>query len=1440
MDIVGFVNSVKEKGVELWFEGDQLRFRAGEQVLSEDEVSAIAVNSAQIVGHLRSQAENQNRYCELSLGQQAIWLAHQLKPDSPVHHLSLVARVHSKVDTQALRGAIQALVDRHEVLRTGFANIDGVARQRIAGLGVGILEVERISGQTDEEVAAIIKARHRQPLDLAGGALFRVCLLERSETDQILIVTVHHIAIDGWSYAILIDELFKLYHERVAGVPARLNKPSVTYSDYCTWQAEMLAGPEGDRLWTYWKGKISASQGPLDLPLDKLRPASRSLEGSALGFVLDPALSERVKQFARQEGTTPFVVLLASFHAFLHKLTGSEEVTVGTPALARKKPQYLRVLGVFSNMLPLRARLAPGMTFSELVQQVHRSVREGMEAQEFPFSLMVQRLQRRREPGRSPLFDCVFLLHRFNKYKEIDQLMFPVYPIEDSDVVELGGLKLSPYPFTHQEGQYDLSLQIIERTGAFRGTLKYSTDLFVESTIRSFSMKYVDLVDKVLADPEVALGRVTLGGGDLASARNPDVDGDRPEVKTPAGIVEARPATRPGEFSESERKSGLETFNDTSAPLPEWPTIAALFEEQVARTPDATAVVYEDQELTYAELDAAANRLAHHLIAKHIGPESLVGIAIDRSLEMIVALLGIVKAGAAYLPLDPEYPTQRLQFMLRDSKASLLLLTLDMAARLELGSDQGDDAEVLPRLFVDTAAVKADLATRSTSAPSDADRTERLNPANLAYVIYTSGSTGQPKGVMTTQANVVSLAWRPKYAPLGPGQAVLQIAPVAFDAATFEIWGPLLNGARVVLAPRGPLDLDRIAQTVLQHGVDTMFLTAGLFRQIVETHLHLVAGLKRLLSGGEVLSVAAVRRVKEKYPKLAMCNVYGPTETTTFASMRVITSEDLDPGPIPIGAPIANTRFYVLDKNLSPAPVGNSGELYIAGSGVARGYLNRPELTAERFVACPFGAPGERMYRTGDLARWRTDGAIDFLGRADNQVKIRGFRIELGEIETALADIGGIAQSVVIAREIAGDTRLVAYLVARPGFALPRASELHTSLAARLPKYMVPAAFVPLDVIPLTANGKTDRELLPLPKRIASDEGEPLTETERRLAEIWKDVLGLDAIGKADDFFELGGHSLLAVKLLNLVEAEFGRRVDLAGLFEAPTIEGLAAAVESGDERLFDVRKIVRLHSSSKRPQIFGINNTGAYYLLARQLGPEWPLTALQLFGPSYPVDRMPESIEQIAAQYVELIRQLQPDGPYSLLGWCAGSIVTMEVAHQLIAAKQKVSFLGIIEGYAPFQYKRFNWLRSKLATNSFRVQWNLTEFSKVRSGEMSLRKFLTNRRTFLTKPEPVAATYGLWLMGTYLSSAAKRYQLRPFPGRIHLFRGMDMPRGLFLDEFNGWGDYAAQGVHLSFIEGDHDSIFRPPGVDRLAKEISAALAAAEEGHQKNHERDGD
>ena len=550
MDIAELVRDLTEQGVQLWFEGEWLRFRAMEGTVSEEQTSSIATNSPKILAHLRARAAALEKTCELSHGQQAIWFLHQHAPESSVHNVSLVARVRSKLNVDALKSAVQALVDRHEILRTSYGDVDGVVCQKIAGLGVGIFDVKPISPQTNEELDAVVNAEHRRPFDLARGSVFRVSLLTRNDTDHILLITPHHIAIDGWSGVILVDELFKLYAEASGGPPANLSKPALDYSDYCAWQSAILAGPEGDRLWDYWKRAIAAPRTPLNLPADRPRPAIKTFDGASVRFLLEPAVTGRIKQLARREATTPFVVLLACFHTLLYRLTGAEDIIIGTPALARKKSQFLRILGDFINSLPLRAFLASDMKFCDLVQQLHQTVREGINAQEIPFSLLVQRLQPDRDPSRSPLFDCFFVLQRFHHVRDSEQLL---YAEEAGGEVKLGGLTLSAYPFNQQEGQFDLSLQIVERAGAYRATMKYSTDLFDEPTVRKFADDYVSLVDKVTCDPEFVIGIGRLGGSDAGSISHPiselfarlrssdirlTLDEDRLRISAPKGALD--------------------------------------------------------------------------------------------------------------------------------------------------------------------------------------------------------------------------------------------------------------------------------------------------------------------------------------------------------------------------------------------------------------------------------------------------------------------------------------------------------------------------------------------------------------------------------------------------------------------------------------------------------------------------------------------------------------------------------------------------------------------------------------------------------------------------------------------------------------------------------------------------------------------------------------
>jgi amino acid adenylation domain-containing protein len=854
--------------------------------------------------------------------------------------------------------------------------------------------------------------------------------------------------------------------------------------------------------------------------LDRPRRPGRRRTAGETPIRLDPELCARLRKLARRNDATLFAVLLAAYAALLARLAGQDNVVIGVPVADRRHAEVEPLVGFLLNTLPIRVSLSGGPDAAALTARCRDLISKALDNAEVPFERLVKELGVPRAPTHTPVFQAGF-----------------AWQSEPPPALTLPGLDSIPIAVAPTTAKFDLTLDLsLQADGGVSGVLEYDASLFDAATVARWSTYFTRTLTAMTASQ--------LPDGSAAAVSAADL------------------------LDEDERRLLLETFNDTAAKTPD-ATLADLFEAQAKETPDAIALVFDGRRMTYGALDAAANRLGRLLADAGAGSERCVGVALGRSFEMVITLLAILKAGAAYLPLDPTYPPARLAFMQADAKPAVVVTTRALASRL------GGDA---PRLVLDdpdTAELLAELESGPFSGPT---KLPQHGPASLAYVLYTSGSTGAPKGVLTTHANVISLAYRPQFAPIGRANTLLQFAPLAFDAATFEIWGALLNGARLVIAPPGAPDLDRLAELAASERIDTMWLTASLFRQVLETKPCLLAGVNRLIAGGEALPATAVRQAMALYPQLELINGYGPTEATTFACTRRITPVDAASGQIPIGAPIRNMRAYVLDTSLTPVPIGAPGELYLAGAGVARGYLNRPELTRERFVASPFDT-GERLYRTGDRARWRTDGALDFLGRTDFQVKIRGMRIEPGEVEAALSEIDGVGQAVVASREVGGELRLVGYIAAAPGEPAPSAAELRAGLMQRLPEHMIPAVFLRLAAMPLTANGKLDRQALPDPepewRRTTErpkglDQANPIT---RQLAEIFGVVLERGAVGPGDSFFDLGGHSLLGVRLMAEIERRLGRRLPLGALYSAPTASGLAAllnreAVENASRSL--------------------------------------------------------------------------------------------------------------------------------------------------------------------------------------------------------------------------------------------------------------------------------
>ncbi|HEV7515515.1 MAG TPA: amino acid adenylation domain-containing protein, partial [Thermoanaerobaculia bacterium] len=973
------------------------------------------------------------------------------------------------------------------------------------------------------------------PFDLGRGPVWRAALLRLAKERHVLLLTLHHIAADGWSMGVLVSELVELYGAAVAGRPARLPELPVQYADYAIWQQGWLQGEVLARQLAYWKRQLAGAPEVLDLPTDRPRPAVQTFVGASLAFTLPDELAEGLEALSRRSGATLFMALLAGFQALLGRYSGQEDIVVGTPVAGRNHELTEGLIGFFVNTLAIRTLLTGDPELLELLARVREGTLSAFAHQDLPFEKLVGELRLERHLSHAPLFQIAFALQNA-----------PVAPLvmPDLDVV--------PMAVDSGTAKLDLTAMVVPVGGGLTGTLEYNRDLFDRATIQHLAMHFQALLAAAVAEPRTRLAELPL----LAAA---------------------------------ERHQLLVEWNDTAAAdIDLAPALPSLFAAQVARTPDALAVVCGSEVLTYAELDHRASRLAYHLRGRGVGPESRVALLLDRSLARVTATLAILQAGACYVPLDPSYPAERLAFLLCDSAAAVVLTESGLLATLP------------PTGTLVLCLNRDEIAMTWAEMMWEEDGWEPLpavGPEALAYVMYTSGSTGTPKGVAVTHRGVVRLVRETGYAPV-PGEVFLQLAPYAFDASTFELWGALLHGGRLVMPPPGTFSLAELGDLLARHGVTTLWLTAGLFHQMVDENLAGLAGVRQLLAGGDVLSVPHVLRAVEGLPGTRLINGYGPTEGTTFSCCFPVGGAEEVGSSVPLGRPIAGTLAYVVDRELAPVPAGVAGELLVGGAGLARGYLDRPGLTAERFVPSSFGeVAGERLYRTGDRVRRRADGRIEFLGRLDSQVKIRGFRVEPGEIEAALAAEPGVGEAVVIVREdTSGDRRLVAYVVDGPE-GPSSAGALREALKRKLPEPLVPSAIVVLAALPLTAHGKVDRRALPAPEETGSEAESyvaPRGPVERALAEIWSEVLRRERVGVEDDFFVLGGHSLLATQVTSRVQRTLGVDLSLRTLFACPTIASLAVEIE----RLLD-QKYIAIPALASRPLPFPV--TGVPLSFAQQ-----------------------------------------------------------------------------------------------------------------------------------------------------------------------------------------------------------------------------------------------
>ena len=1043
-----------------------------------------------------------------SFAQQRLWFVEQLLPGSSLYTIPLVFRLTGLLHRSALERSIQAIVCRHEILRTTFDLVDGQLVQAVASelqVSLHAIDLQSLPTTTREDTALEqIRQEIQQPFYLDRGPLFRVQLWQLRDTEHLLLIALHHIIFDEWSSGVLIRELGELYTAFVEHKSAVLTELPIQYADFAHWQREWLQGEVLNAQLRYWKQQLK-DVPMLTLPGAGSRPIVQSYRGASQLLELPQRLLDALESLSQQAGVTLFMTLLATFQTLMHRYTGQEDIAIGSPIANRQRSELEGLIGFLVNSLVLRTDLAGDPTFREVLNRVRDVTLAAYDHQDLPFEKLVEELQPVRSLGQNPLFQVVFALQNT--------------PMEQ---LELPGLILSPIEFETKTTRFDLELYVWKCAGDFRslwgkgwqqsdglrGVVVYNTDLFDADTIASLRQHFQTLLEGIVANPDAHLSTLPL-------------------------------------LTSKEQQTLLLQWNKPQTNYPS-ACIHELFEAQVRQRPTAIAVKFTGQQFTYQELNQGSNQLARYLQKLGVRAAMPVGICLERTAEAIAAMLAVLKAGGAYVPLDPADPAERLHFLLEDAGITVVLTQKNWVDSLQTDK---------------TTVICLEQEWGAIAQESDQNLSTHCTAAQLAYVIYTSGSTGTPKGVRVPHRAVNRLVCETNYVQIESGDKVAQVATLAFDAATFEIWGALLNGAQIVGIERettlSPIDFVTELQ---RQQISILFLTTALFNQTAGQIPDAFRSLKYLLFGGEIANVDRVRSVLQAGKPQHLVHVYGPTENTTFSTWYEVQKVPENATTIPIGQAVANTQVYILDADLNPVPSGVSGEIYLSGDGLAQGYLNRSELTAEKFLS----TDNSVVYKTGDRALYRPDGNLEFLGRTDAQIKIRGFRVELGEIESVLIQHPWVQAAVVIVREIEGDRQLIAYIV--PKDPVPTERELRSFLKQTLPAYMLPAMFVVLDALPLTLNGKVDQRALPLPNLVVAEVLPPVSPTtslEASLVELWTQLLGRKQLGIHDNFFELGGHSLLATQLISRIRDRFQVEMPLRSVFETPTIAELAQQIEA-------------------------------------------------------------------------------------------------------------------------------------------------------------------------------------------------------------------------------------------------------------------------------------
>ena len=1319
----------------------------------------------------------------LSFSQQRLWFLEEMEGPLTAYNMQFAWQLSGKLDVKALERSVQSLVDRHESLRTVFDKQEDELVQFVqCHVHVDCLFEDISQLDADEQrirCDAIIESQSIRPFDLSRDVLLRAHVIRVSSHLHVFSVTVHHIAFDGWSSDVFFRELSKIYSAYSSNADPSLPAVPMQYLDYALRQRKELNGDRLNHLLDHWGEKLNGLT-PLELPTDRPRPAEPSNRGDWLPIQLEPQLVSPLRELALREGTTLQITMMAAFQLLLARYARSEDVAVGTISACRHDSLLESLVGFVANTLVVRTNLRGNPKFIELLRRTHVSSMDAYAHDDLPFERLVEHLKPERDRSRNPLV----------------QTLLQVLP-QDEAQFELAGIAVNRIPTQIKTSRFDIELHAWEDLDALRGYVVFSTDLFDRSTMDAMVERLMGLLRQIAEDPQRRIGDYEF-------------------------------------VTNTEKKDLLHTWNDTDRPFPEV-AIHDLFRRIASLEPSRIALVDHDRTWTYGEVDAASDYWAQRMLALGAGHGSKIALLLERSADLILGMLSALKVGGCYVPLDPEYPVSRIENLLEQTGANLVVTHSRLQERLQIAK--------LSTLLVDQDLVAFGTSNGDAVLP-------KVVSSDLAYILFTSGSTGTPKGVCVEHRSIARLVFGNDYATFGPDRVFLQLAPAAFDAATLEIWGALLHGAKLVIAPPDKIpDFERLGQQIREHGVTTLWLTASLFNQWIEDAPSSLSTVQEILTGGEALSVGPIRLAQSLLgERVQLINGYGPTECTTFATCnRIPHSIAEECTSIPIGRPIGNTRAWILDDHQQLMPPGVIGELYLGGPGLAREYLNDVTLTEERFVACPWPEPGyERMYRTGDLCLWRRDGLIEYTGRADDQIKIRGFRIELGEIENHVAKVRGVARCVALMRQ---DNRagksLIAYVLPEHGQSID-VGTLRTELHKQLPSYMIPSLFVPVESIPLTQNGKVDkRSLLALAASASSrEEGSvgPRSDIEDRVVEIWQDVFGKESIGVHDNFFDLGGHSLMAVRMFSQIDKRFGIKPPLALLFQHGTVAQLSKCLE-GYLGKNDFASIVPLQKEGTGNPLILLPSLGGELLhhkaLLERFGNAFPVIGLQANLDSTDLAHL-GSIENTARRYIEVLRAYQARGPYRLGGFSYGGFLAFEIARQLLESGETVDYLAVIDT-GPYESGDGRRIRSKLSrlkrviTNFPRwlnqeirhTPWKIILGSVQRKLRYGARWIKTGGNTEIRFEDvfdsPRIATQDSSAMRMAFDSV-QAYTPRPYSGELQLFRARTRPllSGSTVDL--GWSQFV-DSVVVHNLPGNHETLFQSPSVDLLAAAILEEMA---------------